>query len=367
LQETALLHLASPMNTLEEKKPPEQGHPPLFVVGMWRSGTSLFYALLNQHPQIKLMYEDELPLLWPLFLGGRAKRDWPERWEFWNQAPSRHKLNTEDLTRNVSGLREACEAAWRLYAPNAEIRGGKSPSYFDCLPRIAKEFPNAKFLVMLRDPADVCRSVMRAQCDSFFAKRGMVLRALLGCRDLKRGYDALVAKGIQVYPVQYEDLVENPTAVMKGVCSFLEIEFSPRMASLKGSDRSAIYEGDHHEGVNSEEIVAGKKSEVLPEDIRQKVARYIAYWKRESGGSWPRYPEAAEQASIGTMFFFERVVDRIVYRGLRAFDQFVAFVYSYLPMGVLRKYRASKAHAAGEISAAKPVADKEFAAVSQKR
>jgi hypothetical protein len=30
---------------------------PLFVLGMWRSGTSLLYALLNQHPQIALMYE----------------------------------------------------------------------------------------------------------------------------------------------------------------------------------------------------------------------------------------------------------------------------------------------------------------------
>ena len=91
---------------MEEKLSPEQGRAPLFVVGMWRSGTSLFYALLNQHPQIKLMYEDELPLLWPLFLGGRAKRDWPERWEFWNQALSRHKLDVNDLPRDVRGLRE---------------------------------------------------------------------------------------------------------------------------------------------------------------------------------------------------------------------------------------------------------------------
>ena len=33
---------------------------PLFVVGMWRSGTSLFYALFNQHPQIGLMYESDM-------------------------------------------------------------------------------------------------------------------------------------------------------------------------------------------------------------------------------------------------------------------------------------------------------------------
>jgi hypothetical protein len=352
------------MNTLKEKKQLEQGRAPLFVVGMWRSGTSLFYALLNQHPQIKLMYEDELPLLWPLFLGDRAKPDWPERWEFWNQAPSRHKLDPADLPRDVAGLREACEATWDLYAPNAAIRGGKSPSYFDCLPRIAKEFPNARFLVIWRDPADVCRSVVRAQSDSFFAKRGMVLRALLGCRDLKAGYDTLVAQGMQVYPVQYEDLVENPTAVMKGVCSFLEIDFDPRMVSLKGADRSAIYEGEHHDGVNRERISAKKKAEVLPEGVRQKIERYIAYWKCESSGSWPAHSEMAG-ATSGVASFFERAVDHMTYRTLRMFDQFVALVYSYLPIGILRRYRASKGRELAVV-APKPVAEKELVGASHK-
>jgi len=30
---------------------------PVFVVGVFRSGTSLLYSLLNQHPEIGLMYE----------------------------------------------------------------------------------------------------------------------------------------------------------------------------------------------------------------------------------------------------------------------------------------------------------------------
>lgn len=330
------------MDTLEDNQSPEQGRAPLFVVGMWRSGTSLFYALLNQHPHIRLMFEDELPLLWPLFLGGKSKSDWRERWEFWNQAPSRHKLNLEDLPQEVSSLSQACEAAWRLYAPDATIRGGKSPSYFDRLPWIAEQFPNAKFLVLWRDPADVCRSVVRAQSDSFFAKRGMVLRALMGCRDLKRGYDALVAKGVNVHSVLYEDLVADPGVVMEGVCDFLGVPFERRMISLRGADRSAIYDAGHHEMVNSEKIVTGKKKpEVLPEDIRHKIACYIAYWKRKSGGDWPVYTDSPD-ASTGLAFFFERSVDHIVYRGLRAFDQAVAMLYCYLPLGLLRKYRASK-------------------------
>lgn len=367
------------MQTLEERRVPEvdheverkengsiKTHPPLFVVGMWRSGTSLFYALLNQHPQVSLLYEDELPLLWPLFLGGHAREDWPERWEFWNQALSRHKLNITDLPHKVSGMREACESAWKSYAPQAAIRGCKSPNYFDCLPRLAKEFPDAKFIVIWRDPFDVCRSVVRARTDSFFARRGMLLRALLGCRDLKDGYDHLATHGNQVYAVQYEDLVVNPAEIMEGVCRFLDIDFDRRMVSLKDADRSAIYEASHHEMVNSEKIVPGKKKpEVLPDRVRRKISAYVAFWKRESAGSWPRFPEASQNYAR-PLFFLERMADRIFYRGLRTFDQAVAAVYCYLPIDLLQKYRASRGRATAEQASGKPVTSEEFAGVSSK-
>jgi hypothetical protein len=48
---------------------------PLFITGMWRSGSSLLYALLNKHPQVKLMYEADLALLRPVFWKPSA-RDW---------------------------------------------------------------------------------------------------------------------------------------------------------------------------------------------------------------------------------------------------------------------------------------------------
>jgi hypothetical protein len=60
--------------------PPVSGGPgsfesergPVFVVGLWRSGTSLLYRLINQHPEISLMYEGDLAVLRPLFM-------WPNR------------------------------------------------------------------------------------------------------------------------------------------------------------------------------------------------------------------------------------------------------------------------------------------------
>lgn len=308
---------------------------PLIVVGMWRSGTSLLYALLNQHPQIALMYECDLPLLWPLFLGGRAKKDWPERWEFWNSAPSRHRLQLDQLPRNVSGLGEACRAAWKQYAGSA-IGGCKSPNYFDMLPELATQFPDARFIVIRRSPLDVCRSVVRAaRGDSFFARRGMILRALCGSYDLNVGVENLRARRVPVYEVQYEILVNDPEKTMAGICDFLNLQAYSGMTDLRHADRSAIYEGAHHEMVKSEEIRADKKEneEVLPDRALRKIQRYMAF-----SGEQRRTSES----SAG--FVLEKFLDRVLYRALRTYDQAVACIYCFAPLWLLRKYRATKAH-----------------------
>lgn len=331
------------MSTVQKEGPgthPARG--PLFVVGMWRSGTSLFYALLNQHPQIALMYEGDLPLLWPLFLGRMAKSDWPERWEFWNSAPMRHDVSLSKLPRNASTLEEAATAGWKEYAGDA-IYGCKSPNYFDMLPGLAKKFPNGRFIIIWRNPTDICRSVMRAsKGDSFFSKRGMVLRALRGYEELKKGFDTLVAKGAAVHAVQYEELINDPDETMSGVCRFLGVEFDRRMVSLRDADRSAIYDAAHHEGVNSERVGPTKaKPESLPAEVREKIARYVAAWHRKYDGAWPAVPQG-EDVKLSSSFAVEKFFDNILYRTYRALDWMIVFIYCFAPLALLRKYRASR-------------------------
>src|SRR5579863_2845924 len=89
---------------------------PIFVVGIWRSGTSLLYTLLNQHPQIALTYESDLLLLRSLFRGGHSKRDWLERWEFWNNALSRHQIDAGKLPARASSYSTAATEIWQQYA-----------------------------------------------------------------------------------------------------------------------------------------------------------------------------------------------------------------------------------------------------------
>jgi hypothetical protein len=323
--------------------PVSEASGPVFVVGLWRSGTSLLYTLLNQHPGIALMYEADLPLLRQLFRTDGSKADWLERWEFWNSALSRHRIDRQPIPHNLPDLRSAAEVVWKQYAGGA-LYGEKSPNYYDSLQWLAKQFPNARFVVIWRDPSDICRSIIRAaqSGSSFFAKRGITHRALIGTRRMKSECEALIRRGVPVHQIQYEEMIKEPERVLSGICNFLQIPFDPQMASLEGADRSAIYEADHHAGVKSKTIGAkGEREEVLPLPFKSKIDRYVSYWQREYGGSWPLYPKmpAGNNPQPGLL---ERTQDEVLFRALRAFDRLTALVYCYAPISLLRRYRAAK-------------------------
>ena len=315
---------------------------PLFVIGMWRSGTSLLYALLNQHPQIALMYEGDLPLMWPLFLGGKSKSDWVERWEFWNGALSRHQIAHGKFPAQVAGLRAATELAYREHA-GAAIWGCKSPTYYDAIEKLARDFPTARFIVIYRNPADICRSIVRAgRKASWFSRSGMTLRALLGYAEMKKGADRVAAQGGPVHLLQYEELVREPESVLREICAFLQLPFDTRMVSLENAERSAIYEAEHHAMVKSKQSRAsGPREEVLPAALKKKIERYTHLWREEYGGAWPAYAEA-DSAGAGNPGWLERLSDSFLYRSYRIFDEAVLLFYCFAPLALLRLYREKK-------------------------
>ena len=316
---------------------------PLFVIGMWRSGTSLLYALLNQHPQIGLMYESDFFLLTTLFSLPRRRGWWMEKLDSWNGALTRHKIDIASLPGDVSNMPSAFRSVAQQYAASrgATIWGCKSPNYYDRMTQLADHFPQAKFIVIWRDPADVCRSVARAAKQSlWFARPGMDLRALLGCHRMKQETDQLIRRGAEIHQLQYDDLVRDPESAARTICDFIGIGYSPRMTSLDGADRSAIYNGDHHSGVNGAAIMAAReRPEVLSPDFRNKVERYVALWRKQYGG-WPA--KAVVSHTTRPASWTERVSDSIRLSILRGQDALIPALYSFVPTAVWQKYRQMK-------------------------
>jgi hypothetical protein len=327
-----------------ENQNPEMRSGPLFVVGMWRSGTSLLYALLNQHPQIGLMYESDMLTLAPLFYIPRKSSWWLNKVDSWNGALTRHKIDAAAIPKDISDLPGAFRAVAQQYASKkgANVWGCKSPTYFDCMNQLAGWYPNAKFIVIWRDPADVCRSIVRAaEKASWFAQPGMDLRAILGYRRMKQEADELVRRGADIYQVQYDELVRDPATTLNAICEFVGIPFDPKMATLEGADRSAIYNGEHHSGVKSSSIVAKReRPEVLSPELKSKVERYVVYWRKESGGTWPLNAAVSEGTQAASLA--ERTSDAIRHRILRTADLIVPFAYSAVPTPLWKKYREMK-------------------------
>jgi hypothetical protein len=311
---------------------------------MWRSGTSLLYALLNQHPQIGLMYESDFALLSPVFVVPRKSSSWIPKVDSWNGVLKRHKIDASAIPEDTVGLPNAFRAVAKQYAQKkgANIWGCKSPNYYDCMNQLADWFPDAKFIVIWRDPADVCRSIVRAAEKSpWFARPGMELRALLGCRRMKEDADRLVRLGAAIHQLQYDDLVREPVAALTAICHFIGVPYDPKMNTLEGSDRSAIYNGAHHSMVKSSTIVANReRPEVLSPKFKNKVERYVTFWREQSNGSWP--VNAAVTEGTNPASWPERSGDRIKHSLLRIFDLTVPVLYSLIPIAIWQRYRNAK-------------------------
>lgn len=317
----------------------------VFVTGVWRSGTSLLYALLNRHPDLGLFYEGDLPVLRPMFQVRYSRKSWLRRWEYWNAGASRHGLDRFQPPASVRSLAEASEVAGREYCrkKGARIWGCKSPSYYDRLVQMASDFPQARFVVIWRDPEDICRSIRDAAPYSrWFAGSGMMVRAILACSMLKKQCDALGSLGVPVHQIHYKELVADTAKTMRGICEFLGITFVPEVTSLEGADRSAVFAGAHHSMVKGAQIVSSREcKQTLPPRIEKKIRRYKALWKAETGEEWLlcRYLDDACGPPPGK---WELFTDYLRFSLLRLKDTAPRVAFSVLPMWLWQLYRLVK-------------------------
>jgi hypothetical protein len=309
----------------------------VFVVGLWRSGTSLLHTMLNLHPQIALMFESEPFLLWPPRSPASLwPDDWPHKLDFLNQAISRHHLDVSQLPKNVTG-REGTLRLFQSYAgaKGATVMGGKAPAYHGMLPAIRQLFPEASFIIIWRNPVACCRSAAEAgRTDDFFAQRGITTRILFGAEAMARGVEHLRAEGSPLHEVVYDELVRDPETELRRICQFLEIPFDPKMLNLEAADLSVLPVGCHHDGVRSGAISqtarqppAGGGDPILPPKFQTRARSYAALWRlRYSHLAFvralpadpaPAPPGKLTQYLDGARYYFWCQVDRLKYRILR--------------------------------------------------
>ncbi|WP_280562087.1 sulfotransferase [Chromohalobacter sp. 48-RD10] len=221
-----------------------------FICGCGHSGTTLLLNILRQHRDIYTP-NTETYMMFP-------------------------DNNTNSIASNLikEAKKEGCS---RIIE--------KTPRHLYFMDDIRKKFPNAKFLIPVRDGRDVATSIKR-RIGSL--KTG----AERWIRD-----NSIVLKEIEkadCYWYRHEDLVKNPEETLKGICSFLGIQFSEELLNFHENKfhwnnilpqtESSGKEGIEHKKLRSYQVnqpifdnTGNWKKELSPEDrkyIKEKLESY---------------------------------------------------------------------------------------------
>jgi hypothetical protein len=202
----------------------------VFLIGAPRSGSTLLARMLGTHPQIAA--PAELHWITPLaHLGYFARVERAPYDPIITEAAMRELVAALPGGESdyLDALRAASDRIYsKLLAPSGRsLLLDKTPAYALVLDFLAKLYPQARYVVLTRNPLAVWSSFVQ----SFFDGDAEAAHAH---NPLLERYVPAIARFLRERPVplvhlRYEDLVSEPESGLREICRFLGIEFQPAM------------------------------------------------------------------------------------------------------------------------------------------
>ena len=246
--------------------------PPVILLGVSRSGTTLLKEMLDGHSQLAIPTESYfLPQLWDRH-GER-----PDRAAFLDDLERLPRLtdwgvSRPDFERWMPERPSFAQAAQAVYQAYAEARGkprfgDKTPSYMQRLDVLERAFPGALYVHLVRDGRDAALSFVamtrKARLNPA-RPRSVPGFAVQWRREVEgaRRFGAEAAAG-RYREVRYEDLVADPEAVTRRICTFLGLDFEPAMLDYHRSPPAATLQ-DHPRLAEPPKLASRRWRERMP-------------------------------------------------------------------------------------------------------
>lgn len=213
--------------------------PPLLVLGVRRSGTTLLRVMLDRNSAIAV--PDESYFVPQLARRHRGRVDASAFLDDLRRLPTPREwgLRVEDVAARLrAGMTtgEAIAAVYETYAAGhgKERWGDKTPMYMQHLRLLERLFPDARYVHLIRDGRDAALSFLSMPA-------GIVTESWAHPRDAAgfacqwrtevvaaRRLGRRVGAG-RLLEVRYEELVREPEAVLRRICEFAVLPWEPAM------------------------------------------------------------------------------------------------------------------------------------------
>ncbi|RME84888.1 MAG: sulfotransferase [Caldilineae bacterium] len=255
----------STVRVVPAESSPRLEYPPVFIIGVYRSGTTLLRYILDSHPHIACPPESD-------FLGGLAA--------LLEHEPYRLGLARMgfDEAHVLARLREFSLYFFANYAASQQKPrwADKSPSYVDYLNFILQLFPEAQFVMLYRHGFDVAHSYTRGGTfmrDTLaeYCRPGEDLRlgAVRYWQDkVRRMQRFQAAEPARCFSLRYEDLCAEPEGWLRPLFAFLDEPWDARVLEF--------YRFPHDKGLEDGRVAATRGFSISqghyhdwPEELRR--------------------------------------------------------------------------------------------------
>ncbi|MFX0134328.1 MAG: sulfotransferase [Candidatus Hodarchaeota archaeon] len=224
---------------------------PIFITGVYRSGTTLPTLILNAHSKLRITFDSVQFFRFHLGKYNPIKERYAEiileiadrlKKRFSMEIPKERILEKLSKINKISYksvystimIETFCEG-------NTDLRWGeKSVLEWTNIPTFLSMFPNGKTIHIIRDPRDVVASYREMTVEPKYR----YLDAAFAClHSLNWSVD--IGESLpsdKYYLLRHEDIVSAPEETTKKLCNFLKIDFEPEMLDLKNfSNRSGTH------------------------------------------------------------------------------------------------------------------------------
>jgi len=260
-------------------------YPPVFIVGVPRSGTTLLRMMLDSHPSLAI--PPETHFLIDLFLDNRATEITRDtfietilmcpRWNDFCLSPQHLRESIMNVEPFSIGAGVTC--FYRLYASrfNKPRWGDKTPHYNLLINELSKEIPGIKFIHVVRDGRDVFLSLkstwfgkmVSARQHAYYWRRNIVYTERLGIANKN------------LLQIRYEDLVTDSVSILRRICEFIHLDYTGDMMNYFTRSRHRLGELSHLETQSGESISPDDRVAIHQSTMSPPNLTSVGRWRNE--------------------------------------------------------------------------------------